>query len=255
MNDVSLHLGDCLEVMATLAPQSIDAICTDLPYGSTQNSWDAIIPLQPMWEQVRRVLKPGGVFVTTATQPFASLLIASNLAWFKWEDIWRKSHATGHLNCKVMPLRQHENILIFGDGAVTYNPEIKRKWSADVRPSRHSKAKSDCYGAYRNDAETTIPLDMSYPRSVLDFNSPNHGEKGLHPTQKPVALYAYLIRTYTNPGDIVADFCMGSGTTGVAAAKEGRNFIGCDNNAGYFAIAQKRIEQAQMQLPLLEIYP
>lgn len=251
--NVSLHLGDCLEILPTLEAGSADAICTDLPYGETQNSWDEVIPLQSMWEQVKRVLQDGGAFVTTATQPFASCLIASNLDWFKWEDIWRKSHATGHLNCKVMPLRQHENILVFCNGRVVYNPQITRKPLAHVRPSRHSKAKSDCYGAYRNDAETTIPLDMSYPRSVVEFDSPNHGEKGDHPTQKPVALYAYLIRTYTNPGDTVCDFAMGSGTTGVAAVKEGRNFVGVESNAGYFAIAQRRIEDAAAQLPLFEV--
>lgn len=253
MTSVQIFCGDCLDVMREMEPQSIDAIITDLPYGNTQNGWDEIIPLQPMWEQVGRVLRNGGVFVTTATQPFASHLIISNLDWFKWEDIWRKSHATGHLNCKVMPLRQHENILVFGDGRVAYNPQIKRKPPKDIRPSRRSGKGTDCYGKYDNDPETTIPLDMSYPRSVVEFNTANHGESGLHPTQKPAALYSYLIRTYTNAGDTVLDFCMGSGTTGVAAVKEGRHFVGSDNDPGYFAIAEKRIAEAQMQLPLLEV--
>lgn len=249
MADVKLYQGDALATMATLEPQSIDAIITDLPYGNTQNGWDEIIPLQPMWEQVGRALRRGGVFVTTATQPFASRLIMSNESWFKWEDIWRKSHATGHLNCKVMPLRQHENILVFGDGRVTYNPQIRRKATADVRVGERSGLTS-CYGKANVVSERTIAYEDTYPRSVVEFGSANNGERGLHPTQKPVALYSYLIRTYTNAGDTVLDFCMGSGTTGVAAVKEGRHFVGVEQDANYFAIAEKRIAEAQMQLPL-----
>lgn len=252
MVDIKLHLGDCLDVMRGMDAGSVDAVVTDLPYGNTQNDWDEIIPLQPMWEQVKRVLRRGGVFVTTATQPFASRLIVSNSTWFKWEDIWRKSHATGHLNCKVMPLRQHENILVFGDGRVTYNPQVRRKATVDVRVGERSSLTSS-YGKANIVSERTIAYEDTYPRSVVDFGSANNGERGHHPTQKPVALYAYLIRTYTNPGDTVLDMTMGSGTTLVAAVKEGRNGVGIELDPGYFAIAERRIAEAQMQLPLLEI--
>jgi site-specific DNA-methyltransferase (adenine-specific) len=244
MTHIILREGDCLEILPKIKEKSIHAIITDLPYGTTQNKWDSIICLETMWREVKRILKPHGVFITTASQPFTSMLVTSNLNGFKYEWIWRKSHATGHLNSKVMPLRQHENILVFGDGRVTYNPQITRKPPADIRPSRRSKAHSDCYGAYRNDVETTIPLDMSYPRSIVEFNSPNHGEKGLHPTQKPTALYEYLIKTYTNEGDWTLDFCMGSGTTGVAAKKLNRNFVGIEKEENYFKIAEKRIQNA-----------
>lgn len=249
---VQLYQGDCLEVMRTLPTGSIDAIITDLPYGTTACKWDEVIPFAPMWEQVKRVLKPRGVFVTTASQPFTSALVMSNPDWFKWEDVWRKSHATGHLNCKVMPLRQHENILVFGKGRVVYNPQISRKNVNDVRVGERSGLTS-CYGKANVVSERTISYEDTYPRSVIDVPSANNGERGLHPTQKPVALYAYLIRTYTNPGDMVADICCGSGTTGVACAQTGRNFIGIELDPGYFAIAQKRIEQAQAQMPLLEV--
>lgn len=246
--DYELHQGDCLDVLPTLRAGSVDAVITDPPYGTTACAWDSVIPLAPMWAELKRVLKPRGAVVLFAAQPFTSALVMSNAEWFKWADVWRKSHATGHLNSGVMPLRQHEDILVFGRNRVTYNPQIEKKPAYNVRPSRHSKAKSECYGNYRPDAETTIPLDMSYPRSVVDFDSPNHGEKGLHSTQKPIELMRYLVRTYTNAGDTVLDFTMGSGTTGVACRMEGRRFIGIELDPAYFAIAQRRIANAQPPL-------
>lgn len=247
---VQLILGDCLEVMRTLEAGSVDAVVTDLPYGATQCAWDEAIPFAPMWEQARRLLKPKGAFVTTASQPFTSKLVMSNLDWFKWEDIWHKTHATGHLNCKVMPLREHENILVFGGGRIAYNPQIRKKPSADKRVGERSGL-SSCYGKANVASQRTISYEESYPRSVVQIQNNNGGgEKGLHPTQKPVALYAYLIRTYTKEGDTVLDICMGSGTTGVAAVQTGRNFIGIEIDPGYHAIATKRIAEAQMQMPL-----
>jgi site-specific DNA-methyltransferase (adenine-specific) len=248
-----LILGDCLDVMRGMADKSVSSIITDLPYGSTQNTWDEVIPFAPMWEQIRRVLQDGGAFVTTATQPFASRLVTSNLDWFKWEDIWHKSHATGHLNCKVMPLREHENILVFGKGRITYNPQVRTKPAMDKRVGERSSLTTS-YGKAHIVSERTISYGESYPRSVVRFQNNNgDGTKGLHPTQKPVALYSYLILTYTNPGDTVLDFCMGSGTTGVAAIKEGRNFIGCEDDAHYFGLAQRRIEDAAAQPMLFEV--
>lgn len=241
-----IYKDDCLQVMPTLPDRSIDAIICDLPYGTTACKWDVVIPFAPLWEQYKRLIKPKGAIVLFGSQPFTSLLVTSNLEWFKWEEIWKKSHATGHLNCKVMPLRQHENILVFGDGKITYNPEIKIKPFKDVRASRKSAASTSCYGNYKNESKTTIPLDASYPRSVIEFNSPNHGEKGLHPTQKPVALLKYLIKTYTNAGDTILDNTMGSGTTLVAAKELGRRAIGIETEEKYCKRAVKRLSQSAL---------
>ena len=190
--NVSLYLGDCLEVLATLEAGSVDAIIADLPYVKTQCAWDSAIALEPLWEQYERTIKPQAAVVLFGVQPFTSMLVMSRLEWFKYEIVWRKSRSTGHLNCKMMPLRQHENLLVFGQNRITYNPQIVTKPKRDRRPLRKYKA-SECYGAYSEDAERTIPQDMSYPRSILDIPSTNHGEIGLHPTQKPVALLEYLV--------------------------------------------------------------
>lgn len=239
----SLYNIDCIEFMKTLEAQSIDAIITDLPYGTTTCKWDVIIPFAPMWEQVKRVCK--GVFVTTASQPFTSTLIVSNLKWFKYEWIWRKSRPTGFQFAKYAPMREHENITVFSENGHTYNP-IKTKKPVPIK-RRYPTVKS------KSSNMTSSKIAEGYwthsnPKTIIDISQ----ERGFHPTQKPVALYEYLIHIYTNEGDTVLDFCMGSGTTGVACMKTNRNFIGCDNDTeyGYFAIAEKRIYEASQQ-PLL----
>jgi len=239
---VELYNGDCLEIMQTL-PQ-VDAIITDLPYGTTACSWDNIIPFEPMWREVRRITN---VLITTASQPFTSKLIMSNLDMFKYEWIWEKDRATGHLDAERRPMRKHENVVVFSENGHIYNPQIRRKPKENIRPISR-RAASDNYGAYNETAPRRIALDMSYPQSVLKINTANIGERGKHPTQKPVALLEYLIRTYTNEGDTVLDITMGSGTTGVACVQTGRNFIGIEINQDYFEIAKKRIKLAQMQL-------
>lgn len=245
---VQILQGDCLEVMPTLQTGSVDAIITDLPYGTTNCEWDAVIPFVEMWEQVERILKPHGAFVTTANQPFTSALVMSNVKWFKWEDVWEKSRSTGHLNARIMPLRWHENVLVFGEGKITYNPQLIKKPKDKIRPkSRHIK--SDCYGTYGETAGRLIPFDMSFPGSIIKhIESTNRGEWGYHPTQKPVALYEYLIRTYTNEGETVLDICMGSGTTGIAAKQTGRKFIGIEKEPKYFRVAEARISGANVPL-------
>lgn len=251
MTNVTLHLGDCLDAMATLEAGSIDAILCDLPYGTTACKWDEVIPFAPMWAAVKRVLRPRGVFVTTASQPFTSALVMSNLEWFRHEWIWQKAYGSNFMNTCREPLKEHECVLMFSRGKWTYNPQQEeRSESGKGRANRQSLARLGGEDIYR---PGLVPRprpkrpELRLPSSVQKFDN----ERGLHPTQKPVALYAYLIRTYTNPGDTVLDFCMGSGTTGVAAMKEGRNFVGIELDSGYFAIAERRIEQAQMQLPLL----
>lgn len=248
MASVSLHLGDALDVLQTLEPGSVDAICTDLPYGTTACAWDTVIPFAPMWEAVKHVLKPRGVFVTTASQPFTSALVMSNPGWFKYAMVWRKQRVTGHLDAKRKPLREHEDVVIFCDGQPTYNPQMKHSGGHVRGPFGRRNGKAAIYGDFLDDSSRANHATEYYPRSTFEFISPM---QSIHPTQKPVALYEYLIRTYTNAGDTVLDFCMGSGTTGVAAIQTGRRFVGVEIDPTYYAIAEKRIANAQAQPPLI----
>lgn len=236
---IDLRLGDCLEILPTLADKSVDAIITDLPYGTTACKWDVIIPLDKMWEQVRRLCK--GAFVTTASQPFTSVLIMSNLDWFKYEWIWEKPKATGHLDARRKPLKAHENAVVFSANGHTYNPQLTkgRRYKNYHKPGDSGEVYGEV-NKYSFDNQGT-----RFPRSIVDFT---HVQDPEHPTQKPVALYEYLIRTYTNEGDTVLDFCMGSGTTGVACVKTNRNFIGMEKESNYFDIASRRIHEAQQQM-------
>lgn len=195
-----------------------------------------------MWECIRHVIKPRGAVVLFGSQPFTSALVMSNPKWFKYELIWKKSHATGQLNLNVQPMREHENMLVFAQGKGTYNLQLTQKPKDKIRaPTRMGL--SDCYGSQREYGRS-IPVDMRAPTTVVEINSVNHGERGLHPTQKPVDLMAYLVKTYTNEGDTVLDFTSGSGSTGVACAETGRNFIGIELDPHYFAVASERIEAA-----------
>ena len=256
---IKLYLGDCLDILPTLTEQ-VDAIITDLPYGTTACKWDIIIPFEPMWEQVKRVLKPRGVFVTTASQPFTSLLVCSNLEWFRYEYVWHKSMATGGLNANKQPLRIHENVLVFSDGQGTYNPimfDYKHpRWKiGEKNKISKSKFRNKEENIYRDvDKRDYIETGKRYPLSAFYCNNKSHNghTKGVpnsnfHATQKPVALYEYLIRTYTNEGDTVLDIAAGSGTTGEAAIKTNRNCILIEKEEKYYAIAQKRIKDALQQ--------
>ena len=236
---VSLHFGDCFDVMPALRPASIDMILADLPYGTTQCAWDSELPLEPLWKEYRRICR--GPIVLFAQTPFDKVLGASNLRSLKYEWIWEKTHATGHLNAKKMPMKAHENILVFYDRQPTYNP-IKTTGHLRRTAIKHGD-KTPVYGRQTSDA---LPYDSTerYPRTVLTFASDKQRSK-LHPTQKPVALCEYLIRTYSNPGDLVLDNCMGSGTTGIACLNTARRFIGIENNADYFAVAEARIRDVE----------
>ena len=243
---VTLYQGDCLEVMKSIPGGSVDLVLTDPPYGTTACKWDSVIPMAPMWEQLKRIIKPNGAIVMTASQPFTSALVMSNPKMFKWADVWHKCRATGHLNAKIMPLREHEDVLVFGLGRVLYNPQIKPKKPENIRPDGRGST-TKCYGKFSVSSCRGIPSNMTYPRSVVMVNNTNRGESGLHPTQKPVALMEYLIRTYTDEGEIVLDFTMGSGTTGVACLNTGRSFIGIELDQQYFDAAFKRIDLATKQ--------
>jgi DNA modification methylase len=237
-----LH-GDCLDLLSTIEAGSVDAIVADLPYGTTQNRWDAVIPFDAMWKAFERVCKPNAAIVLTAAQPFTSALVMSNPRAFRYEWIWEKPKATGHLNAKKQPMKAHESALVFYRSQATYNPQM-----GEGEPYRwNSKRKhSENYGAATRDTANDNP-GVRYPRTVLQFPHVAAGSN-VHPTQKPVALMEYLIRTYTNEGEVVLDPTMGSGTTGVACINTGRRFIGIERDAGYFDIAERRIADAMPSL-------
>jgi site-specific DNA-methyltransferase (adenine-specific) len=233
-----LFNGDCLDVMSRLPSCSVDLIACDLPYGTTQNKWDSIIPLDALWAQYWRIAKPNAAIVLTAQAPFDKLLGASMLRHLKYEWIWQKPNATGHLNVKKQPMKNHENVLVFYREQSTYNAQMRQGFKP-YRVEAKAENTSSNYGSQTG--WITENDGTRYPLSIIEFG---RDKSRFHPTQKPVALMEYLIRTYTNPGDLVLDNCMGSGTTGVAAALSGRRFIGIERDPSYFAIASKRIAEA-----------
>ncbi|WP_244125937.1 DNA-methyltransferase [Burkholderia gladioli] len=233
---IDLRLGDCELMLADIPDRSVQMVLCDLPYGTTRNKWDCPLDLALLWREYRRICT--GPVVLTAQTPFDKVLGASNLVDLRYEWVWEKGNASGHLNAKRAPMKAHENVLVFYSRQPTYNPQMtdghERKTSRRIRFSTN-------YGEQR---ETSYDSTRRYPRSVLFFSSDKQKE-ALHPTQKPVALMEYLIRTYTNPGDVVLDNCMGSGTTGVAAVRTGRGFIGMELYENYFEIAESRIADAR----------
>lgn len=244
MANYELHHGDCLELMANIPDGSVDMVLCDLPYGTTQNKWDSVIPLDAIWAHYRRVVKPDGAIVLTAQAPFDKVLGSSNLGQLKYEWIWEKPKATGHLNAKLQPMKAHENVLVFYERQPTYNPQ---KTSGRPYKGRGGASKLDNYGAFEAVREGS-PDGSRYPRSVIQFI---HETKPVHPTQKPVALMEYLIRTYTNEGDLVLDNTMGSGTTGVACMNTKRNFVGIEMDSKYFEIAKQRISEAECRMRVI----
>lgn len=237
-----IYKGDCLELMKQIKDKSINLILCDLPYGTTQCKWDTIIPLDKLWIQYERIITLDGVIILTASQPFTSALVMSNPNLFRYDYSWRKSNCTGHLNAKKMPLRQHEDILVFCRKMPKYNPQIFSK--NYVRANQRSVKSKGAYGDAKEGIFRVIPKEKGYPRSILEFNTAYHErEAGLHPTQKPVALFEYLIKTHSDEGDLILDNCIGSGTTAVACKRTKRNFIGIEKEQTYVDIANKRLCQ------------
>lgn len=233
---IDLRQGDCLELMKDIPDKSIDMILCDLPYGTTRNKWDSIIQLDKLWDQYNRIIKTNGVICLFAQTPFDKILGASNIKMLKYEWIWEKDNGTGFLNAKKMPLKIHENILVFYKKPPCYNPQMRTGFKPyKCTQGRHSSN----YGDYKQ-GHITESNGERYPIDVIKFGR----ECGLHPTQKPVALLEYLIKTYTNEGDVVLDNCMGSGSTGVACVNTNRNFIGIELDENYFNIAKERINNA-----------
>ena len=236
--DMSLHHGDCLDIMPTLEAGSIDLVLTDPPYGTTACKWDSVIPLEPMWDNLKRLIKPNAAIVMTASQPFTTTLIASNMKMFKYCWVWDKKRPSNPMLAKVRTLKVHEDICVFYRAFGTYNPQGLIK--TDGKPRGGTSPSKTELGFGRAAQKNYKQTHTNYPKSIQVFGTDN--SKNLHPTQKPVALMEYLIKTYTNEGDTVLDFTMGSGTTGVACENLGRNFIGIEKDAGYFKIASERIE-------------
>ena len=228
---------------------SIDMILCDLPYGTTACKWDSVIPFEPLWKQYKRIIKTNGAIVLTASQPFTSALIISNPNWFRYELIWDKVNLyTGSLLANKMPLKRHENVIVFYEKQPTYNKQYRKGQPYSM--SRNTKGVGE-YATKSYQRIKTVNEGNHNPCSILEIEGGNKREKGLHPTQKPVALMEYLIRTYTNASETVLDNCMGSGTTGVACRNTGRNFIGMEKDKKYFQIAKNRIEASQEKWVLL----
>ena len=232
--------GDCLELMKTIPDDSVDLILTDPPYGTTACKWDSVIPFEPMWEQLKRIIKPNGAIVLFGSEPFSSLLRCSNLKMFKYDFVWEKSKATGFLNSKKQPLRAHELIHVFYSKQPTYNPQMTHG-EAYNKGVRKEQTENDVYGSF--DQVEVKSNGSRFPRSVQYFKTAER-EGGFHKSQKPVALLEYLIKTYTQENETVLDFTMGSGSTGVACVNSNRNFIGVELDENYFNIAEKRIQEA-----------
>ena len=242
---IKLLQGDCLKLMQDIPDKSIDMILCDLPYGTTACKWDSVIPFEPLWEQYKRIIKDNGAICLFGSEPFSSKLRLSNLKNYKYDWVWEKTKPSGHLNAKKQPLRKYENISVFYKKQSTYNPQgLVYGCFNNNRPSRSKKIKGEyTFGIER---DFGISNATNYPSNILVYS--NRNNNNLHPTQKPVELLEYLIKTYTNEGEVVLDNCMGSGSTGVACINTNRNFIGMELDENYFNIAKERIEEIEEQL-------
>ena len=248
MSEHKLILGDCLDELPKIFDKNIDLVLTDPPYGTTACKWDSVIPFEPMWNQLKRVIKDNGCIALFGSEPFSSALRMSNIKQFKYDWIWQKDNGTGFANAKKQPLRKYENISIFYNKRSIYNPQMRIGKPYKIKSGKRNKStetlsgkklqknnKSNIASYYRSENHNN---GTRYPINIIDFKR----ERGLHPTQKPLALLEYLIKTYTNENDTVLDFTMGSGSTGVACKNLNRNFIGIELDQEYFDIAKQRIE-------------
>lgn len=251
MKDWTIHHGDCIEVLRTLENESVDAVITDPPYGTTACGWDAVIPFKPMWEELKRISKPDSAICLFGSQPFTAALIASNFPMFRYEWIWDKSVGMGQ-NAKRMPIKVHENLVVFSRLASRYYPQFGIKEHFRPFPKTYKTELMDLSKCSR-DLEH-LESGKKFPTSVIAISGRSEEINPLnrvHPTQKPVELLCYLVRTYTNEGETVLDFTMGSGSTGVASLLEGRKFIGIEKDAKYFRIAERRLKATLHQPSLI----
>lgn len=244
---IDLHKGDCIELMKQIPNGSVDMVLCDLPYGTTACKWDVVIPFDKLWEQYERVCKETAAIVLTASQPFTSMLVLSNIKMFRHEWIWQKNRGSNFANTVREPFKEHEEVIVFSKGKWTYNKQMQERSGGGLDRVKYElkwESKSENYRQF--DTRNSNQPKLRVPSSVQKFNT----EVGLHPTQKPIALFEYLIRTYSNEGDVVLDNCMGSGTTGVACVNLKRNFIGIEKEEKYFEIAKNRIEDAERKLAI-----
>ena len=250
MTKIDLRQGDCLELMKDIPDGSIDLVLTDPPYGTTACKWDSVIPFEPMWAELKRIIKPNGAIVLFGSQPFTSALVMSNPKMFKYELIWDKLKGRQPFLAKIRPMKSHENILVFCKNKTIYNPQMTKAEPKNMRDRAKNIKKEtteSIYGLQKKYIKNNDLEHLRYPQSVFRHSgqAKEINNRRYHPTQKPVALLEYLIKTYTNEGETVLDFTMGSGSTGVAAKNLNRNFIGIELDEEYFEIAKKRIEEAE----------
>jgi site-specific DNA-methyltransferase (adenine-specific) len=241
-----LMCGDCLKMMRRIEDGSVDLILCDLPYGITQNKWDSVIPLPELWQEYRRVLRPFGAVVLTASQPFTSALVTSNLKWFRHEWIWLKNRGSNFVSTGREPFKEHESVLVFSEGKWTYNKQMQPRTGGGLALIGTTKtSRSVASTNYNFSKLAPIHKELAELRVPSSWQKFNTDTSRLHPTIKPVPLMEYMVKTYSNEGDTVLDNCMGSGTTGVACKRLGRNFIGIEKDAEYFEIAKKRIHETK----------
>ena len=247
MKKFELWHGDCLELMKNIPDGSVDLVLTDPPYGTTACKWDSIIPFEPMWEQLNRIIKPNGAICLFGSEPFSSALRMSNIKHFKYDWIWDKKFAGNFALSKYQPLKIHENIIVFSPKTSVYYPQMQKREKPVKAGANKCDSESSKIAHAKPEYENKI-YDEKCPESIIHISSRSE-KRGFHPTQKPVSLMEYLVKTYTREGETVLDFTMGSGSTGVACVNTNRNFIGIELDEGYFNIAKKRIEEAVNDLP------
>jgi len=235
-----IYCSDCLELMPLIPDKSIDMILCDLPYGTTACKWDHVIPFEPLWKEYKRLIKDHGAIVLTASQPFTSALVMSNLKMYRHQWIWNKNNSAGFATAKIRPFAICEDIIVFGNGKVNYYPQMEER--GDPR-TKGGYSKSENYGL----APSKSKSNVYYPKNLINISNASQVDK-VHPTQKPVALFEYLIKTYTNEGDLVLDNCIGSGTTAIACINTNRHFIGIEKEQKYVDIANKRIKEIPIPL-------
>ena len=240
MIESKLILGDAIDEMRKLPNCSIDMVLCDLPYGTTQCKWDTILPFDDLWEQYERIIKENGAIVLTASQPFTSNLVMSKTKLFRYSLVWEKSKSTGYLNSKKMPMRSHEDILVFYKKIPTYNPQMTQGEPYDKGKAHRP---TEVYREQKGEIHVKNDTGLRYPRSVQYFKTAESEGKVYHPTQKPISLMEWLIKTYTNENDIVLDNCIGVGTTAIAAINTNRRYIGIEIDKNYFNIAKERIDK------------
>lgn len=239
LKENEIYNMDCLNGMNQLEDKSVDMVLCDLPYGTTQCEWDTVIPFKPLWDQYKRIVKENGAIVLFGAEPFSSQLRLSNLENFKYDWIWDKVKGTGFLNAKRQPMRNHEIISVFYRKQCTYKPQ--KTYGHELKKSyRKKELQTSVYGEMKN--HYFYESTERYPRSIIDFSTDTQNSS-VHPTQKPVALCEYLIRTYTDEGELVLDNCMGSGTTAIACLQSGRKYIGFEKDKGFYDLAQQRIRE------------